>query len=156
MTTKDRILPFKVSEVQLVYKTKVNPSDRPKVSSSNDAYQILLDFWNKDTIELREEFKLLTLNRASRVLGIITISQGGVNGTVTDAKLIFQMAIRTNASGIILAHNHPSGQLVPSEADKAITQKIKEGGKLLDINLLDHLILAPHCGYYSFADEGII
>jgi DNA repair protein RadC len=147
---------LKVAEVQLIYKTKVNPNDRAKIASSNDAYQILLNFWNKDTIEYYEEFKIITLNRANRVLGIITISQGGVNGTVTDAKLIFQMAIRTNASGIILAHNHPSGQLIPSDADKAITQKIQAGGKLLDINLLDHIILAPHVGYFSFADEGII
>lgn len=149
--------PPKVAEVQLIYKTKVNPNDRPKIGSSKDAYQILLDFWNKDTIEYYEEFKVMTLNRANRVLGILTISQGGVNGTVIDAKLIFQMAIRTNASGLILSHNHPSGNIFPSDADKVITSKIKEGGKLIDINLLDHIILVPNGElYYSFADEGLI
>lgn len=143
-----------VSEVVLTYKTKVNPKDRAKITSSKDAYQLLFDAWNKNTIEHVEEFKLLILNRSNAVLGILTVSKGGISGTITDIRLIFQAAIKSNASAIIICHNHPSGNRFPSEADTRITYKIKEAGDLLDIKLLDHLIILPIEGYYSFADEG--
>jgi DNA repair protein RadC len=96
------------------------------------------------------------LNRSNAVLGILSVSKGGISGTVTDVRLIFQGALKTNASGIIVAHNHPSGNALPSDSDKKITQKIKEAGNLLDIQLLDHIIILPVEGYYSFADEGTI
>ncbi len=100
---------------------------------------------------------MLLLNRANKVLGITTISEGGLSGTVTDVRLIFQYAIKANDSGIIVAHNHPSGNSNPSESDLKITQKIKEAGNLLDIQLLDHIILTPESEIYrSFADEGQI
>jgi len=100
---------------------------------------------------------MLLLNRANKVLGITTISEGGLSGTVTDIRLIFQYAIKGNASGIIVAHNHPSGNQNPSESDLKITQKIKEAGNLLDIQLLDHIILTPESEIYrSLADEGQI
>jgi DNA repair protein RadC len=145
-----------VSEVILTYKTKVNPKDRSRVTSSKDAYRILFDSWNKNMIEHVEEFKLLLLNRSNAVLGILSVSKGGISGTVTDIRLIFQGALKTNASGIIVCHNHPSGNLNPSESDRKITQKIKEAGNLMDIQLLDHLIILPVEGYYSFADDGIL
>ena len=145
-----------VSEVILTYKTKVNPKDRSRVTSSKDAYRLLFDSWNKNTIEHVEEFKLLLLNRSNAVLGMLSISKGGISGTVTDIRLIFQGALKTNASGIIVCHNHPSGNSLPSESDRKITQKIKEAGNLMDIQLLDHLIILPVEGYYSFADEGVI
>jgi DNA repair protein RadC len=145
-----------VSEVILTYKTKVNPKDRSKVTSSRDAYKLLFDSWNKNTIEHVEEFKLLLLNRSNAVLGILSVSKGGISGTVTDVRLIFQGALKTNASGIIVCHNHPSGNALPSESDRKITQKIKEAGNLMDIQLLDHLIILPIEGYYSFADEGAV
>jgi DNA repair protein RadC len=98
---------------------------------------------------------MLLLNRANKVLGITTISEGGLSGTVTDVRLIYQYAIKGNASGIIVCHNHPSGNQNPSESDLKITQKIKEAGNLLDIQLLDHIILTPERDLYrSFADEG--
>lgn len=96
------------------------------------------------------------MNRSNAVLGILSVSKGGISGTVTDVRLIFQGALKTNASGIIVAHNHPSGNALPSDSDKKITQKIKEAGNLLDIQLLDHIIILPVEGYYSFADEGTI
>jgi DNA repair protein RadC len=96
------------------------------------------------------------LNRSNAVLGILSVSKGGISGTVTDVRLIFQGALKTNASGIIVCHNHPSGNAYPSESDKKITQKIKEAGNLMDIQLLDHLIILPVEGYYSFADDGVI
>jgi DNA repair protein RadC len=145
-----------VSEVILTYKTKVNPKDRTRVTSSKDAYNLLFDSWNKNTIEHVEEFKLLLLNRSNAVLGILSVSKGGISGTVTDIRLIFQGALKTNASGIIICHNHPSGNAYPSESDRKITQKIKEAGNLMDIQLLDHLVILPVEGYYSFADVGIL
>jgi DNA repair protein RadC len=145
-----------VSEVTLSYKTKINPKDRVKVTSSKDAYNLLFDSWNKNTIEHVEEFKILLMNRSNAVLGILPISKGGISGTVTDVRLIFQSALKANASGIIVCHNHPSGNKYPSDSDRKITQKIKDAGNLMDIQLLDHLILLPVEGYYSFADEGIV
>jgi len=98
---------------------------------------------------------MLLLNRANKVLGITTISEGGLSGTVTDVRLIYQYAIKGNASGIIICHNHPSGNVNPSESDQKITNKIKEAGNLLDIQLLDHIILTSEREIYrSFADEG--
>ena len=96
------------------------------------------------------------MNRSNAVLGILSVSKGGISGTVTDIRLIFQGALKTNASGIIVCHNHPSGNAFPSESDRKITQKIKEAGNLLDIQLLDHIIILPVEGYYSFADDGSI
>jgi len=157
MKTANEIYDIKgVSEVTLTYKTKVNPKDRTKIASSKDAYKLLFDSWNKNTIEHIEEFKLLLMNRSNAVLGILSISKGGISGTVTDIRLIFQAAIKANESGIIVCHNHPSGNLNPSESDRKITQKIKEAGNLMDIQLLDHLIILPVEGYFSFADEGIL
>jgi DNA repair protein RadC len=102
-----------------------------------------------------EEFWVLFLNRSNRVIGRMKLSQGGISGTVTDVRLVLKKAIETLASGIIVCHNHPSGNLNPSESDSKITQKIKEAGTLLDVQLLDHLIISDK-DYYSFADNGLI
>jgi DNA repair protein RadC len=93
-----------VAEVSLIYVTKVKPSDRLTVKCSRDAQKIFFDSWNQNTIEHKETFKMLLLNRANKVLGITTISEGGLSGTVTDVRLIYQYAIKGNASGIIIAH----------------------------------------------------
>ncbi len=111
--------------------------------------------WNENKIDFVEQFKILILNRANRVLGIVEISSGGVTGTVADPKLIFAAALKANACGIIISHNHPSCNLNPSRADEELTQKIKHAGKFLDITLLDHVIVTSE-GYYSFADEGLL
>src|SRR5690554_8038848 len=95
---------FEVAEIQLTYKTKVKPSQRPKITSSKEAYGILLDNWDEGKLEFVEQFKILLLNRANRVLGIYEVSTGGVSGTVADPKLVFAAAIKSNASAIILAH----------------------------------------------------
>ncbi|HBH83698.1 MAG TPA: DNA repair protein [Bacteroidales bacterium] len=145
-----------IAEVRLTYKTKVKASDRPQVKNSNDAFELFYSSWDQETIEHIEEFKILLLNRANKVLGIASVSKGGISGTVTDIRLIFQYAIKSNASGIIICHNHTSGSLQPSESDKSITRKIKESGTLMDIQLLDHLILIPGKEFYSLADSGII
>lgn len=144
-----------VAEVQLVYKSKVKVSDRPTINKSQDAFRVLQNHWNYEVIDFLEEFKVMLLNRANRVLGLIDISMGGTAGTVADPKVIFAAAIKSAASGIILVHNHPSGNLKPSNADIELTRKLKAGGKLLDVDVLDHIILSRD-GYYSFADEGLI
>jgi len=102
-----------------------------------------------------EEFWILFLNRSNKVIDRMKISQGGISGTVTDVRLVMKKAIEYLASGIIVCHNHPSGNLNPSESDSKITQKIKEAGSLMDIQLLDHLIISDR-DYYSFADNGLI
>jgi len=104
---------------------------------------------------LHEEFWILFLNRSNKVINRMKLSQGGVSGTVTDVRMVMKKAIECLASGIIVCHNHPSGNLNPSESDNKITQKIKEAGNLMDIQLLDHLIISDK-DYYSFADNGIL
>ena len=104
---------------------------------------------------LHEEFWVLFLNRSNKVINRMKISQGGISGTVTDVRIIMKKAIEYLASGIIICHNHPSGNLNPSESDNKITHKIKEAGNLMDIQLLDHLIISDK-DYYSFADSGIL
>jgi len=145
-----------ISEVKLVYRTKVKASDRPQVKSSKDPFDIFIKAWDLDSIEHVGEFKLMLLTRSNKVLRIASISKGGINGTVTDVRIILQYAIKSNASGIIICHNHPSGNLQPSESDLSLTKKIKEAAGLLDVQLLDHLIIIPEGRYYSVGDEGII
>jgi len=144
-----------VAEVELVYKTKVKPSQRPKITTSVDAYEILQKIWNRDKIELVEEFKVLLLNRSNKVLGVLDASSGGITGTVADPRIILTAAIKANAVGIVLSHNHPSGSVKPSRADEELTVKIREAARFLDMTVLDHIIITSE-GYYSFADEGLL
>lgn len=140
-----------VAEIRVSYSTN-NPS-KTKVNSVLKAYQLLLSSWDINIIELQEEFKILLLNRANEALGIYPLSKGGITGTVVDLRLIFAVALKCNASGLILSHNHPSGKLIPSDADVSLTRKIKKCADLLDIGLIDHIILSK-AGYYSFTNEG--
>ncbi|AWK06378.1 DNA repair protein [Flavobacterium crocinum] len=144
-----------VCEIDLVYRTKVKSSDRPKITSSRSAYAILMECWDPGKIEFLEQFKVLLLNQANKVLGIYEASSGGIAGTVVDIRLLFAAALKTGAVGIIITHNHPSGNTMPSEADKILTRKILHAGELLDIKLLDHLIVTSE-SYYSFTDEGVL
>ena len=149
------VIGTQVAEVELIYKTKVPAKLRPAIKCSNDAYEILRASWDDNRIELVEQFKILLLNRSGRVLGISEISSGGITQTVVDARIIFAIALKSNACSIILAHNHPSSSVKPSEPDIALTRKIKMAGQLLDIIVQDHLIITNN-SYYSFADEAII
>ena len=143
----------KVAEISISYSNVLPITEQPIVISSRDSFNVFISHWNMDLISLQEEFKVLFLNRGNRVLGIYSLSKGGMTGTIVDAKLVMSVALKCAASGIILCHNHPSSTLRPSKNDKALTKKIQQGAQLLDIALLDHLIIAPE-GYYSFADEG--
>jgi len=144
-----------VAEIELIYKTKVKYSERPCVKSSKDGYDLLIQNWDENKIEFVEQFKVLLLNKANRVLGIYEVSSGGITNTVADPRLIYTAALKASACQIMICHNHPSGNLKPSQADELITQKIKQAGQLLDIRLLDHLVISTE-GYFSFADEGLI
>jgi DNA repair protein RadC len=125
---------------------------RARISSSRDAYEQIQPY----LLDLpHEEFWLLLLNRANEVIKPVQVSQGGVSGTVADPKIIFKFAIENLSSAIILVHNHPSGNLKPSEADKELTRRLSNAGKLLEIPVLDHLIFTDG-GYLSFADEGML
>lgn len=146
---------LQVAEVTLVYRTKIKASERPQIRSSQDAYHVLKANWS-DLVEFQEEFNLLFLNRANRVFGIYNVSKGSSNATIVDAKIVFVAALKANAASIILAHNHPSGNLQPSQQDIELTKKLKQCGELLDIQVLDHLILTPEDGYFSFADESMM
>ena len=144
-----------VAEIELIYKSKVKASQRPLIVSALDAFEVLKAVWDESKIDLLEQFKVLFLNRANRVLCVYPVSSGGITGTVADPRLIYTAALRVNAVSIILAHNHPSGSLQPSRADEELTYKIKGAGALLDIKILDHLIMSSE-GYFSFADEGLL
>ena len=139
----------------LSYKTTVKASERPQINSSIDVYKVLQENWNYEVIEFIEEFKIILLNRANRVLGIVPISVGGTAGTIADPKVIFVSALKCNAASIILAHNHPSSNLKPSNADIDLTKKLKSAGQFLDLPILEHIILTKE-GYLSFADEGLM
>lgn len=147
----NNMIDFNICEVQVSYSPKRRPKDLPQVSSSSAAYDYALAFW-KD-IDYCESFCIMLLNRSNKVLGIRKISDGGINGTVVDVRLIFSTALKGMATSIICLHNHPSGNLLPSDADMKITRKIRDGGNILDVKLLDHLIITPD-GYYSMADNG--
>ena len=143
-----------VAEITVSYKPC--KAHKPLIKSSDDAYFHLLKFFPEDTIALYETFVVGYLNRANRLIGIYELSKGGITGTVADPRLVLSVDLKCAATGIILAHNHPSGNLQASNADKEITQKIKNACEYLDIKLLDHLIIVPDDAYFSFADEGLL
>ncbi|WP_353103294.1 JAB domain-containing protein [Myroides odoratus] len=143
------------SEVELIYKSKVKASQRPQITSSYSAYQIALKAWDSNKIELLEQFKVLMLSNNNKILGVLEASSGGITGTIVDLRIIFSALLKANATAFLIVHNHPSGKLAPSDADRQITRKIKEASKILDITLLDHLIITAE-SYYSFTDEGTL
>lgn len=145
-----------VSEISLKYKTKVAAKDRLKISSSEDSYKVLYKTWNKDTMELHEEFIILLLNHANYVLGRVSLSIGTTKATMVDLKFIVVAISKANASGLIIAHNHPSGKTTPSYADRKITKNIGEICKMLDVSLIDHIVITPHDGYFSFRDRNFL
>ena len=145
-----------ISEIEVVYKTKVKAKDRPKITDSRSAFNIIFPLFNADTVELLESFYILLLNKANALLGYRLLSTGGMAGTVVDVRHVFAIALKGNAAGIIMAHNHPSANLQPSQADIDLTRRVRDVGKMLDLTLLDHLIVSPDGTYYSFADEGNI
>jgi len=142
-----------LAEITVNYSTKVKSTDRAKIGNPRSAVNLVRDSWEE--INIRESMKVLYLNRANKVLGIYELSKGGISSTVIDIRLLFATALKSLSCSVILLHNHPSGNLQPSQADINITNKINEAGKLLDIQVLDHIILTED-SYFSFQEEGLI
>ena len=144
---------YKVGEVKLSYKPKFK--NQQKVTCSEDAYKYMLSTYKKGTICYKEYFKVLFVNQANQILGYTLISEGGLTETTADVRLIFQTALLTNSVALILAHNHPSGNLKPSPEDIRLTKQVREASNFMRIKILDHIILSD-TEYYSFADEGML
>lgn len=141
-----------VAEVQLKYKPK---PFHETVYYSQDLHRLLIGkVFDEDTIGHKESFKLLLLNNAHKVIGYSNIAEGGLTSTIVDVRLVMQTALVSNATAIVLAHNHPSGNTKPSWQDDEITSKIGKACKLFDIRLLDHIIVTPFDDYYSYCDNG--
>jgi len=142
-----------VNEIKLSYSRKGN-CER-SISSSADAVDVFREHFDAEEMDYGESFFALYLNQANKVLGIKKISECGISSTLVDVRIIMQAALLCNASGIIVSHNHPSGNLKPSSADLKMTAEIKEAAKILKMSLLDHVILTSE-SHFSFADDGII
>ena len=152
MTVKETEL--QASEVQIIYKSKIPASKRVQIKSSIDAFKVFWEYWNKDTIEYQETFAIMLLNNKNMVLGVAELFKGGITSTITDIRIIMQYAIKVHSTGLILAHNHPSNNPTPSEADVEITKKLVEADKVLNITVLDHILICGDGSYYSLGDEG--
>lgn len=146
---------YKVAEVELSYKNRVPYKERKKVSSSLDAYNLLINIHDDDTLDYTETFKVLYLNQASQVVGCSTVSKGGITATCVDVRNVMQGALLTNAVAMVLGHNHPSGNTSPSREDDRITSQVAKAGELLNIKVLDHIIFTRE-QFYSYNDEGRI
>ena len=142
-----------VSEIKVSYSNQGDK--RITVKNSETVFEVALAHWDKNIIEYQEEVKLMLLNRANVILGIYDLSKGGVANCSVDLKIILSVALKGNASSIILIHNHPSGKLEPSKSDKVLTKKLKEACEVVDLVLLDHLIISKK-SFYSFNDNGVI
>jgi DNA repair protein RadC len=148
---------MQASETIVKYSPKLKPKDCVSITNSRDAAVLVRSVIDSmGHLEHREVFIVLLLNKRNRVLGWHLVSIGGISATFVDPKIIFQVALKCNASSVILSHNHPSGHVQPSKEDESITKKLVEGGKVLEISVLDHIIVSGEEDHYSFADEGLI
>ncbi|MDX1829260.1 MAG: JAB domain-containing protein [Lutibacter sp.] len=146
----------KVNEIKISYKENITTSKSNAIKSSTDAGKLLFEHWDKNTIGLQEAFKVLLLNNSNKTKGVYQLSSGGITGTVVDIRILFAIILKSLSVGIIIAHNHPSGKLKPSEADKQLTDKIKKAAAFFDVKVLDHLIITPDGSFYSFSDNGLL
>lgn len=147
-----------VAEIKISYVPSSLFSNRIKINSSKDAARVLFHSWDKNLIHLQEQFVVLYINQANQVLGKLNLSTGGINSTLVDLRILFAVAVKSLSSGIIVAHNHPSGNKTPSKVDNELIKKISASAKLLNIRLLDGLIITPESehDYFSYADEGLL
>lgn len=146
---------IQVSEISISYRPAIG--DKPIIKSCLDAYNVIRGFIPENAITVQEHFVVLYLNQAQRVIAGYKVSTGGITTTVGDLRLVFSVALKSLATNFIVGHNHPSGNLQPSNQDIALTCKLREAGVLMDIKLIDHIIIGPEIGkYYSFADSGLL
>ena len=147
---------MQIAEVKVSYTSKVKAKDRVVVRTSADAYRAVRSLYDEDTIDYVESSYVLLLNRANQVIGKKLLSTGGTSSCIVDVKVIAQISLSTNAHGIILTHNHPSGNINASDQDISITRRVKNALDLFDIKVLDHIIVTSDNGYTSMADEGLM
>ncbi len=146
----------KVSEIRISYTEKKATHMIDSFTSSNKVAEFIFKNWNKNTIALHETFQIILLSNSNKAKGIYELSSGGITATIVDIRILFAVVLKSLSVAIILVHNHPSGKLTPSEADKRLTEKIKNAADFLDVKILDHLIITPNGEYYSFADNDLI
>jgi DNA repair protein RadC len=149
-----------LAEIKVAYRRKKREDSRQTkmpwvLVSPTTAESYLRSIWNNDTIELTEDFIIVCLNTAREVLGWVKGAAGGLDGAAVDVRVVFAIALQTASSAIILAHNHPSGSLKPSQEDMALTKRLQHAGELLQIPVLDHVILTKD-GAFSFSDQGLL
>ena len=145
---------FNIPEITVSYKDNVKTSERAVIRSSKDIADLLSVVY-EDFVQHHEEFHVLYLNRANRVLGVSCVSRGGMNGVTVDPRIILQTALKACAHSICISHNHPSGSIRPSSDDLVMTKAIQKSCKAIGIELLDHVIMTEE-NYCSFADEGLL
>ena len=145
-----------IHEMEVVYLPKKYSGESLKVKDSKTAEIFLRQAFNPNSISYQEECIVMYLNNANEIIGIHQLSKGGITATIIDIRILLATALKCLATGIIVSHNHPSGNLVPSKLDKDLTEKLKAACKLLDINLLDHVIIVPDNAYFSFVDDGLL
>ncbi len=141
-----------IHEMELNYLPKYSAEEN-KIDSSKSAYELLMKIYNPKTILCQEESIVLYLNRANKIIGVQKLSKGGIAATVIDTRLILSTALKSLSSGIIISHNHPSGNKIPSDLDLRLTSKLRQACELLDIKLLDHIIVTRDNGFCSLADN---
>ncbi len=144
-----------VAEINVTYKPTVSYTERPKVYSGTDALKYIKEGFNENTIMMQEQFVVMYLDQANGVLGVYKAAIGGITSTVVDIRIILSVGLKLLATKMIIAHNHPSGNLKPSRADTEITTKLRNAADFMDIKLIDHLIISSS-GHLSFAEEGIL
>ncbi|GAB5527499.1 MAG: JAB domain-containing protein [Roseivirga sp.] len=144
-----------VADIKISYHPKIKIRDCAKVKNGTDAATLFRENWDDTQIGFVEEMKVMLLNRGGRVLGIAAVSKGGMGGTYCDPKVIFCTALKAGASQIILAHNHPSGEIKPSQPDLRLTRKLCDGARLLELCVLDHIILTED-RHLAFSEEGLM
>ena len=147
-------IPSRIAEIVVTYHPAVRPEDMPRVSRSKDVAELALTDW--DDVDYVESVKVMLLTQQNRIIGMRAIAKGGISNTVIDERLILQTALKANAVGIILLHNHPSGNLQPSASDITLTRSVKDACQACKLSLIDHVIVTGSNGSYSFADEGLL
>jgi|LakMenEpi03Aug12_release.lakeMendotaPanAssembly.Ray.scaffolds.fasta_scaffold1026397_1 DNA repair protein RadC len=145
-----------LNEIEIRYRRKPIQQEVRRIQNSSDAIALLRLLYDKNRIHYQEESIAIFLNRNNDVLGFQKLSSGGLTGTIVDARILFSIALKTLSSGIILSHNHPSGNLKPSSQDVSLTHRLKKFGNMIDVCLLDHIIVDDTFNYYSFAEEGTL
>tara|TARA_B100000508_G_scaffold130740_1_gene118321 strand:+ start:31497 stop:31958 length:462 start_codon:yes stop_codon:yes gene_type:complete len=141
-------------EIELNYSVGKEVYENTSIHSSQEAFNYFKNLFTEGKIGFKEEFYAIPLNRSNKPLGAIKMSEGGISGTVVDVRILLSSLLKCLATGVIIAHNHPSGNKKPSEPDKRLTKQIEKACSFFEIKLLDHLILTPTGEYYSFMEMG--